>query len=108
MPTAKGKICCSTSTVQGALQIMAKGTPHQASIFIMPPSPEILELRLRNRSEAEHMTAESVIERRLAEARKELERIGEYRYAVVNDVLGRGRGRAARDRADRTRRRRPG
>ena len=33
------------------------------------------------------MTAESVIERRLAEARKELERIGDYRYAVVNDVL---------------------
>ena len=28
-----------------------------------------------------------MIERRLAEARKELERIREYRYALVNDVL---------------------
>ena len=73
--------------VQGALQIMAKGMPHQASIFIMPPSPEVLELRLRNRSEAEHMTVEGVISRRLAEARKELGRVGQYKYAVVNDVL---------------------
>ena len=31
--------------------------------------------------------SETVIERRLAEARKELNRIGEYRYALVNDVL---------------------
>ena len=83
----EGKDLLLDIDVQGALQIMARGTERQASIFIMPPSPEILELRLRNRSEAEHMTAESVIERRLAEARKELERIGDYRYAVVNDVL---------------------
>ena len=83
----EGKDLLLDIDVQGALQIMAKHMPHQASIFIMPPSPQILELRLRNRSEAEHMTAESVIERRLAEARKELERIGDYRYAVVNDVL---------------------
>ncbi len=83
----EGKDLLLDIDVQGALQIMAKDMPHQASIFIMPPSPEILELRLRNRSEAEHMTVENVIARRLAEARKELERIGEYRYAVVNDVL---------------------
>ena len=83
----EGKDLLLDIDVQGALQIMAEDMPHQASIFIMPPSPEILELRLRNRSEAEHMTTESVIARRLAEARKELERIGEYRYAVVNDVL---------------------
>ncbi len=83
----EGKDLLLDIDVQGALQIMAKGMERQASIFIMPPSPKILELRLRNRSEAEHMTVESIIERRLAEARKELERIGDYRYAVVNDVL---------------------
>ena len=33
------------------------------------------------------MTSEEVIERRLKEAHKELNRIGEYRYALVNDVL---------------------
>ena len=72
--------------VQGALQVMQK-VPEAVSIFIMPPSPQVLEMRLRNRSEAERMTVETVIETRLREAKKELERIRRYRYAVVNDVL---------------------
>ena len=72
--------------VQGAVQVMRK-LPTAVSIFILPPSPQVLERRLRNRSEAEHMTAEDVIERRLAEARKELDRLREYKYALVNDVL---------------------
>ena len=72
--------------VQGAMQVMQK-LPEAVSIFIMPPSPEVLEMRLRNRSEAEHMTVESVIERRLREAREELKKIRQYRYALVNDVL---------------------
>ena len=54
--------------VQGALQVMKK-LPEAVSIFILPPSPEVLEMRLRNRSEAEHMTSETVIERRLSQAR---------------------------------------
>ena len=33
------------------------------------------------------MTVEEVIERRLREAREELKRIRQYRYALVNDVL---------------------
>jgi guanylate kinase len=72
--------------VQGAMQIMQK-LPEAVSIFILPPSPEVLQMRLRNRSQAEGMTSEEVIERRLREARKELDRIGEYKYALVNDVL---------------------
>lgn len=72
--------------VQGAVQVMKK-LPEAVSIFILPPSPEVLEMRLRNRSEAEHMTSEAVIEGRLAEARNELKRIGDYKYALVNDVL---------------------
>ena len=32
-------------------------------------------------------TSEAIIERRLKEARKELDRIGEYQYALVNDRL---------------------
>ena len=71
--------------VQGAVQIMHKRAD-AVSIFIMPPSPQVLEMRLRNRSVAEH-TAEDVIETRLQEARKELSRLREYRYAIVNDVL---------------------
>jgi guanylate kinase len=72
--------------VQGALQVMKK-LPEAVSIFILPPSPQVLEMRLRNRSQAEHMTIESVIERRLAEAREELKHLDSYRYALVNDVL---------------------
>jgi guanylate kinase len=33
------------------------------------------------------MTIESIIERRLAEAREELKQLPDYRYALVNDVL---------------------
>ena len=82
----KGKDLLLDIDVQGAMQVMRK-LPEAVSIFIMPPSPRVLEMRLRNRSEAEHMMAESVIETRLNEARKELDWIREYRYAVVNDVL---------------------
>ena len=72
--------------VQGALQVMKK-KPEAVSIFIMPPSPKVLEMRLRNRSQAEQMTSETVIESRLAEAKNELKKIWDYKYALVNDVL---------------------
>jgi guanylate kinase len=72
--------------VQGAMQVMRK-LPEAVSIFIMPPTPEVLERRLRIRSEAEHMTSEDVIGLRLREAQKELDRLREYKYAIVNDDL---------------------
>jgi guanylate kinase len=72
--------------VQGAMQVMEK-LPEAVSIFILPPSPKVLEMRLRNRSEAEKMTVEAVIAKRLAEAEHELKRIRSYKYALVNDVL---------------------
>jgi guanylate kinase len=72
--------------VQGALQIM-KELPEAVSIFVLPPSPQVLEMRLRNRSQAERMTVEAIIERRLAEAQEELKQIWAYKYALVNDVL---------------------
>ena len=72
--------------VQGALQVM-KRVPEAVSLFILPPSPQILEMRLRNRSQAEGMTREDVIERRLAQAREELLMLHAYKYALVNDQL---------------------
>jgi guanylate kinase len=72
--------------VQGAVQVMKK-LPEAVSIFILPPSPEVLERRLRNRSAAEHVTSETVIQSRLAEARNELKQMWDYKYALVNDVL---------------------
>lgn len=72
--------------VQGAMQVMQR-MPDAVSIFIMPPSPAVLEARLRNRSIAEHMTDEAVIQRRLQQARGELAALHRYRYAIVNDIL---------------------
>ena len=72
--------------VKGALQVMNK-MPEAISIFILPPSPEVLERRLRNRSQAEGIANESIIETRLSEARTELRMIEDYKYALVNDVL---------------------
>ena len=72
--------------VQGAVQVMKK-MPEAASIFILPPSPEVLELRLRNRSKAEGVTDEAVIEKRLNAAKDELKQVWDYKYALVNDVL---------------------
>ncbi|HEX3373673.1 MAG TPA: guanylate kinase [Edaphobacter sp.] len=77
--------------VQGAMQVMEK-LPEAVSIFVLPPSPTVLEMRLRSRSEAEHVAyktpiSEDVIQKRLAAARKELKLMLDYKYALVNDVL---------------------
>jgi guanylate kinase len=72
--------------VQGAAQVMRKLT-EAVSIFIVPPSPQVLEMRLRSRSEAEHVTSEDDLQKRLAEARNELKLMRDYKYALVNDVL---------------------
>src|SRR3954469_18959666 len=72
--------------VQGAVQMMEK-MPEAVSIFILPPSPQVLEMRLRNRSAAENMTSEAIIEKRLTGARNELKQVWDYKYALVNDVL---------------------
>jgi guanylate kinase len=72
--------------VQGAKQIMQR-LPQAVSIFIVPPSREVLEIRLRNRSEAEHVNNEDVIQRRLQQAGSEVKQVWDYKYALVNDVL---------------------
>ncbi len=70
--------------VQGAEQVRAR-CPDHVSIFVKPPSLEELERRLRGRG----TESEEAIQRRLANARKELARAGEYQHQVVNDVLER-------------------
>ena len=83
---AAGKDLLLDIDVQGAVQVMKK-LPEAISIFILPPNPQVLQMRLRNRSKAEQMTSETVIESRLAEAQNELKQIWDYKYALVNDVL---------------------
>jgi guanylate kinase len=83
---ATGKDLLLDIDVQGAKQVMEK-MPDAVSIFVLPPNPEVLQMRLRHRSEAEHMTEEEVIERRLHQARNEVKQMWDYKYALVNDVL---------------------
>jgi guanylate kinase len=85
---AQGRDLLLDIDVQGAAQVRAK-MPEAVSIFLMPPSPEVLAYRLRNRSRAEGSVLEKVIERRLATARQEIENYREYDYILVNDVLDR-------------------
>lgn len=68
--------------VQGGLQIMEK-CPDVLSIFILPPSVEVLEKRLRNRGTED----EETITKRLAEAKNEIAVKDKYRYNVVNGEL---------------------
>lgn len=70
--------------VQGALKVMEL-YPDAVTIFLKPPSLEILEQRLRSRK----TDAEAVIQRRLAKAREELQYVDRYRFQVVNDDLDR-------------------
>lgn len=84
--TDQGKDLLLDIDVQGALQVMRKA-PEAVSLFILPPSPQVLETRLRNRSQAEGVVQEDVIERRLSRARNELQQLSDYKYALVNDQL---------------------
>ncbi len=83
---SKGKDLLLDIDVQGALQVKQR-MPEAVSIFVLPPSRETLEWRLRHRSQSEGGQAEEVIERRLRMAAKEIENYGNYDYIVVNDQL---------------------
>jgi len=84
----KGRDLLLDIDVQGAAQVRAK-MPDAVSIFLMPPSPEVLAYRLRNRSRAEGDDREENIKRRLMQAKQEIENYREYGYILVNDILDR-------------------
>jgi len=76
--------------VQGAAQVKEK-LPESVAIFILPPSREELERRLRNRGQ----DSGEEIARRLAQARDEIAAFRKYYdFCVVNDDVGRA-GREA-------------
>lgn len=71
--------------VQGAAQVKEK-LPESVAIFILPPSREELERRLRGRGQ----DSPEEITRRLARARDEIDAFGRYYdYCVVNDDMER-------------------
>ena len=70
--------------VQGAEQIMASNLV-PVSIFIMPPSFEELEERLKKRG----TDMDEVIQKRLMNARDEMAQKDRYRHVILNDDLDR-------------------
>jgi guanylate kinase len=79
---AAGRDLVLVIDVQGARKVRAHGLP-TISVFVLPPSFETLERRLRGRSKDD----EAAIARRLTTARAEVEAVREYDYVVVNDEL---------------------
>ncbi|MDD5626359.1 MAG: guanylate kinase, partial [Patescibacteria group bacterium] len=74
-----GKTVIFKIDCQGAKTIKTK-FPQAKVIFIIPPSIEILEKRLRDRKQ----DSEEVIQRRVAEAQKELTTLDNWDYVITN------------------------
>ncbi|MGH8700418.1 MAG: guanylate kinase, partial [Burkholderiales bacterium] len=55
------------------------------SIFILPPSPAVLESRLRGRGQ----DSEEVLAGRLAAARHEIAHVSAYDYVIINEDFNR-------------------
>jgi len=70
--------------VQGARQLKSK-IPGAVTVFILAPSRQILEQRLRARGE----DREDVIQTRLREAAEEIRRYEDYDYVLINRDLDR-------------------
>ncbi|CAG4969818.1 MAG: guanylate kinase [Lysobacter sp.] len=77
---ASGKDVLLEIDWQGARQVRAK-VPGAVSVFILPPSRDALEQRMRVRGQ----DSEEVIARRLAAAREEMSHYGEFDYVIVNE-----------------------
>lgn len=70
--------------VQGGLSVK-RAMPEAVTVFLVPPSLDELERRLRSRNSE----SEDAIARRLLNARKELDQIRHYDYIVENRVVDR-------------------
>ena len=78
----KGQIAVLKIDVQGALEAITL-RPDALTIFLLPPSFEELESRIRNRA----TDSEKEIEKRLSKTSWELSQASTYQYQVVNDTI---------------------
>jgi guanylate kinase len=79
---ASGRDLVLDIDVQGARQLIQK-IPEAVTVFILAPSRQILERRLRARGE----DRDEVIERRLRDAAEEIRRYSDYHYVLINREL---------------------
>jgi guanylate kinase len=80
---AEGKDVLFDIDWQGTQQLRQQAGDDLVSIFVLPPSHEELERRLRARAQDE----ESVVAARMARAGGEIQHWAEYDYVVINDNL---------------------
>lgn len=72
--------------INGAKQVMSKTMgPGLVTIFLMPPSFEALENRIRKR----RTESESIIQERLDKAKREMNLHHDYQYLIINDDVER-------------------
>lgn len=76
----EGKNVLLEIEVQGADQVRKK-CPDALSIFIIPPSMEELEKRIRGR----RSEPEEIVQQRLAKAENEMKMVSNYKYIVCNE-----------------------
>ena len=67
---------------QGARQVR-KIFSDVVSIFVLPPSLEVLENRLKDRNQ----DSKEVIAKRMAAAKEEISHVSEYDYVIINDNI---------------------
>lgn len=82
LAVAEGKLAVLKIDVQGALDVMRQ-RPDAATVFVLPPSLEELERRMRGRD----LDSEDDVRTRLKNARWELDQAVAYRFGIVNDEL---------------------
>lgn len=80
----EGKNVLLEIEVNGAQQVVKK-MPHAITIFLMPPSLEELERRIRGR----RTESEDIVQERLAKAAREMKLQDRYKHVVFNDDLER-------------------
>ena len=85
----KGQDVLFDITIEGSLALNRKFDDDTVTIFILPPSMEVLENRLRGRG----TETEEKIQKRLEQAKSEIKRAGDFEYIVTNDDIE----KAARD-----------
>ena len=78
----KGQNVLLEIEVQGAKQVMKK-CPEAITIFMVPPSFEELEKRIRGR----RSEPEDIVQQRLSKAKGEMELSKNYKYVVKNDTV---------------------
>jgi guanylate kinase len=77
--THQGKDLVLDIDVQGARQLRV-AIPQAISIFVLPPSRQVMEQRLRSRSQ----DSEEVIQRRLRGAKEEVQNYTHYDFVLIN------------------------